>query len=265
MGKESVRIAAVGDIHCGTESQGVFQPLFSSIGENADILLLLGDLTNFGTPDEARVLAREISAAGRMPILAVLGNHDIESGTEQELVKILMDAGVTFLDGASREVDGIGFAGVKGFCGGFGRRALAPWGEKIIKQFVDETVQESLKLEKALGQLRTDQKVVLLHYSPIHATCVGEPEEIMPFLGSTRLEDVIDRYRATMVFHGHAHHGTHEGHTKSGIPVYNVAVKVLRAMDNAAPTVKIIEVPVALRRDTSHEARVAAREGERGP
>lgn len=258
MAIESVRIAAVGDVHCSTESAGAFQSLFAHVADNADVLLLVGDLTNFGTPDEARVLAREIAPAGRMPILAVLGNHDVESDTAPELVKILGDAGVVFLDGATREIHGIGFAGVKGFCGGFGRRSLAPWGERIVKQFVDETIQEALRLEKAMAQLRTDQKVVLLHYAPIHATCVGEPEEIIPFLGSTRLEDPIDRYRATMVFHGHAHHGTHEGRTKGGVPVYNVAMKVMRALDPASPPVKIIEVPVTVERDESHDDRVAS-------
>lgn len=250
--KEKVRIAAVGDIHCSKASQGLLQPFLAELSDEADVLLLLGDLTDYGTEEEARSLARELSTF-RLPVLAVLGNHDFESGKQGEVVKILTDAGVVVLDGDSHELHGVGFVGVKGFAGGFGRRALAPWGEPIIKQFVHEGIEEALKLESAIGRLRTPSKVVLLHYAPIHETVVGEPDEIIPFLGSTRLEEVVDRYRATVVFHGHAHHGSPEGRTKTGIPVYNVSMPLMRKMNPKLPF-RLYEVPVAL----NEEQRFAA-------
>lgn len=241
--RDILRIAAVADIHTKKTSQGAFQTLFSTATESADVLLLCGDLTDYGTTDEAKVLAKEITTALRIPAIAVLGNHDYESGCEKEVVDILSDAGVTILDGDSHEIRGVGFAGVKGFAGGFGRRALAPWGEKIIKEFVHESIEEALKLEAALTRLRTPQKIAVLHYAPIHATVEGEPEEIMPFLGSSRLEDAVDRYRCTAVFHGHAHRGSPEGRTKGAAPVYNVAMPVLATVNPDAVPLKIIEVP----------------------
>lgn len=240
--REKLRLAAVGDIHTTKSSQGAFQNWLSAATENADALLLLGDLTDYGTEEEARVLARELGSV-RLPILAVLGNHDFESARQEEVCKILRDAGVVILDGDTHELHGVGFVGVKGFAGGFGRRALAPWGEPIIKQFVHEGIEEALKLESAIGRLRTPTKVVLLHYAPIHETVVGEPEEIVPFLGSTRLEEVVDRYRATVVFHGHAHHGSPEGRTKSGIPVFNVSMPVLRKLNGNETPFMLYEVP----------------------
>jgi len=173
----------------------------------------------------------------------VLGNHDFESGKADELVKILTDAGVTMLDGGSHEIEGVGFAGVKGFGGGFGRRQLGAWGEDTIKSFVHEAIQEALKLESALARLRTPQKIAVLHYAPISATVAGEPEEINPFLGSSRLEDPIDRYRCTAVFHGHAHRGSLEGRTKANVPVYNVAMPLLHAHFRDRQPFRVIEVP----------------------
>jgi Icc-related predicted phosphoesterase len=149
------------------------------------------------------------------------------------------------LDGDAHEVSGVGFAGVKGFGGGFGRRQLGAWGEETIKKFVHETIEESLKLEAALVRLRTPSKVVLLHYAPIHATVVPEPAEIMPFMGSSRLEEPIDRYRVSLVFHGHAHRGSTEGRTKSNIPVYNVAMPLLLASNPESAGFRVVEVPVA--------------------
>src|SRR6266699_852439 len=179
-----VRVAAMGDTHCSRTSQGAFQPLFAQIAESADILLIAGDLTDYGLPDEARVLAREVTAL-RMPMAAVLGNHDLESGKADEVRQILIDAGLVILDGDACELKGVGIAGVKGFGGGFGQRALGPWGETIIKQFVREAVDEALKLEAAFARLRrTDSLIALLHYSPIAQTVKGEPLEIYPFLGS---------------------------------------------------------------------------------
>ena len=239
-----MRIAAVADIHVKKTSQGMFQPLFAAATEAADVLLLCGDLTDFGTIEEAKVLAKEITTSLRIPALAVLGNHDFESGKEKELTDILTDAGVTVLDGDAHEIRGVGFAGAKGFGGGFGRRQLGAWGEKIIKDFVHEAIEEALKLEAALSRLRTPQKIGVLHYSPIHATVDGEPPEIMPFLGSSRLEEPLDRYRVTTVFHGHAHRGSLEGRTKAGAPVYNVAMPLLQASFPDQPPIRIVEIPV---------------------
>jgi Icc-related predicted phosphoesterase len=239
-----LRVAAIGDIHVSRQSQGAFQPLFAQISNNADVLLLCGDFTDYGLPDEARVLARELTAAVKVPVLAVLGNHDYEAGKQHEISEILSDAGVTVLDGEATEVHGIGFAGVKGFAGGFGRGALGPWGEHVIKQFVQEAVDEALKLETALARLRTTERIAMLHYSPIRATVEGEPLEIFPYLGSSRLEEPINRYRVTAVFHGHAHRGSPEGRTSTGIPVYNVAMPLLSRVRPDRPPYLIVELPL---------------------
>ncbi|MGH7490433.1 MAG: metallophosphoesterase family protein, partial [bacterium] len=172
-----VRIAALADLHCTRTSQGAFQTLFSRVNESADILVIAGDLTDYGLPEEAAVLARELTAL-RIPAAAVLGNHDLESGKSSEVRQILAGAGLSVLDGDACELQGIGIAGVKGFGGGFGRHALGPWGETIIKQFVHEAVDEALKLEAAFARLRTTQLIALLHYSPIQQTVDGEPLEI---------------------------------------------------------------------------------------
>jgi Icc-related predicted phosphoesterase len=239
----TVRIAAMGDVHCGKASQGVLQPHFAHAAANADVLVLCGDLTDYGLPDEARILARELSVA-RIPVIAVLGNHDVESGREADVRDVLVGAGVVILDGDAYETCGIGFAGVKGFCGGFGRGALGPWGESIVKQFVHEAVAEALKLESALARLRTPQRVALLHYSPIRTTVEGEPLEIFPYLGSSRLEEPLARYPVTAVFHGHAHNGALDGQTANGTPVYNVALPLLRKCAPSQPPMRIIEVAV---------------------
>src|SRR5438477_7536265 len=241
-----VRIAAMGDTHCTRTSQGAFQPLFSRIAESADILLIAGDLTDYGLPDEARVLAKELAAL-RIPMAAVLGNHDVESGKADEVRQILTDAGLVVLDGDACETHGIGVAGVKGFGGGFGRRALGPWGESIIKQFVREAVDEALKLEAALARLRTAHLVALLHYSPVQQTVEGEPLEIYPFLGSSRLEEPLNRYPVTFVLHGHAHRGQLEGRTKSGVPVYNVSMPLLTRTLPDRPPFRLFEVPIGER------------------
>ena len=242
--RDTLRIAAVADIHVKKTSAGTLQPLFAKATDEADMILLCGDLTDYGTIEEAKVLAKEITSSLRIPAVGVLGNHDLESGHEKDLVSILTDAGMTILDGDSTEVHGVGFAGVKGFAGGFGRRALGAWGEQIIKDFVHEAINESLKLEAALARLRTPQKIAVLHYSPIQATVAGEPLEIVAFLGSSRLEEPLDRYRVNVVFHGHAHRGAPEGRTKSGIPVYNVAMPVLAASYPEHAPFRVIEVPL---------------------
>jgi len=224
-----VRIAAIGDIHHGRNAtQGSLQPLFNQITESADILVLCGDLTDYGVPDEARALAREITGSVKIPAVGVLGNHDFESGQQTEISKILGDAGVVMLDGDSTEIHGIGFAGIKGFAGGFGRRALGPWGEDIIKHFVREAVDEALKLESALARLRNERLIAVLHYAPIQATVEGEPREIFPFLGCSRLEEPIGRFPVSVVFHGHAHHGQPEGRTAGNVPVFNVSATLMK-------------------------------------
>jgi Icc-related predicted phosphoesterase len=239
-----VRIAAIGDIHVSRHSQGVFQPLFTHISSNADVLVLCGDFTDYGLPEEARVLARELTAAIKVPVVAVLGNHDYEAGKQNEIREILLDAGVTVLDGEAAEIEGIGFAGVKGFAGGFGRGSLGPWGEQVIKRFVQEAVDEAMKLETALARLRTEQRVALLHYAPIRGTVEGEPPEIFPYLGSGRLEEPINRYRVTTVFHGHAHRGTPEGRTSTGIPVYNVAMPLLTRINPDRLPYLVVNLPL---------------------
>jgi Icc-related predicted phosphoesterase len=239
--RDTVRIAALGDVHFGPASQGALQALFGQLTARADVLLLCGDLTNHGLPDEARGLARELAAV-RIPMVAVLGNHEYESGKEAEVRQILADTGATMLDGDTCEVAGIGFAGVKGFGGGFGERALQAWGEESIKRFVHDAVDEALKLESALARLRTPRRVVVMHYAPIQATVEGEPPEIYPFLGSSRLEEPLTRYPVTAVFHGHAHHGTPEGRTRSGVPVYNVAMPLLSQAFPDRPPFLIVEL-----------------------
>jgi len=239
-----LRIAAIGDLHVSKHSQGTLQSLFSQISEDADVLLLCGDFTDYGLPDEARVLARELTAAMKVPVIAVLGNHDYEGGKPEEIREILSDAGVTVLDGEATELHGVGFAGVKGFAGGFGRGALGPWGEHAIKAFVQEAVDEALKLEAALARLRTQQRVALLHYSPVRATVEGEPPDIFAYLGSSRLEEPINRYRVSAVFHGHAHRGTPEGRTSTGIPVHNVAMPLLMRTNPNRPPFLVVEMPI---------------------
>ena len=239
-----LRVAATGDLHVSRLSQGDFQSLFTHISANADVLCLCGDFTDYGLPDEARVLARELTSSIKMPVLAVLGNHDYEAGKHHDIREILTGAGVTGLDGEAIEVHGVGFAGVKGFAGGFGRGALGPWGEHVIKQFVQEAVDEALKLETALARLRTTQRVALLHYAPIRGTVEGEPPEIFPYLGSSRLEEPINRYRVTACFHGHAHRGTAQGRTATGTPVYNVAMPLLARLYPDRPPYLIVELPV---------------------
>jgi Icc-related predicted phosphoesterase len=239
--KETVRIAALGDLHHSrTAAAGALQPLFAQISEAADVLVLCGDLTDYGLAEEARSLVREMATL-KIPAVTVLGNHDFQSGQEAEIARILADGGITTLDGDTTEVHGIGFAGIKGFAGGFGRRALGPWGEDIIKKFVHEALDEALKLETALARLRTERLIAILHYSPIQATVEGEPVEIFPFLGCSRLEEPLTRYPVTAVFHGHAHHGQPEGRTRTGAPVFNVSMSMMRQLFPDRPF-RIVEV-----------------------
>jgi len=238
--KETVRLAAIGDIHCTKRSEGTIQPLFSQIAEQADVLLLCGDLTGYGLPEEAALLIKELTAAVKLPMVCVLGNHEYEAGKEGDIQRMLTDAGVIVLDGDSCEIHGLGFVGVKGFGGGFGPRTLEAWGEEPVKRFVQEAVNEALKLESALARLRTAQRVALMH--PIQATVEGEPPEIFPFLGSSRLEEPLRHRPVAAVFHGHAHEGRPEGRTSGGIPVYNVCLPVMQRAFPDRPPFRLLEI-----------------------
>jgi len=235
-------LAATGDLHVKRTSQGALQPLLAPVNDHADVLLLCGDLTDYGLPEEAVILAKELNAAVRIPVIAVLGNHDYESGQEADVCRILTEAGVKILDGEAYEIDGVGIAGAKGFSGGFGRGTLGAWGEPATKRFVQEAVNEAMKLEGALARLRTQQRVALLHYSPVRATVEGEPLEILPYLGTSRLEEPLNRHPVDVVFHGHAHHGAPEGHTSSGTPVYNVAMPLLLQKYPDRPPFRVVEL-----------------------
>jgi len=239
----TVRVAAVGDLHCTRTSHGTLEPIFRDAAARADVLVLCGDLTDYGLPEEARILVKELSPVAGLPVLAVLGNHDYESGQHQELRRIFQEAGVHVLDGEPFETHGLGFAGAKGFGGGFGRRTLEPWGEDAAKRFVQEAVQEAMKLESALAKLRTPQRVAVMHYAPILDTVRGEPPEIYPFLGSSRLEEPLNRYGVAAVFHGHAHRGSLQGRTSAGRPVYNVALPLLKLSYPDALPLFVLEIP----------------------
>jgi Icc-related predicted phosphoesterase len=230
-----LRLAAVADLHCTKASKGKLRPLFARMAEDADVLLFGGDLTDYGLPDEARVLAQELKEVRGTRMIAVLGNHDFHSEKQGEVAAILTDAGVRILDGDSVEFKEVGFTGVKGFLGGFDNRMLQAWGEPVIKLIVHEAMEESLKLETGLARLKTRHRVVLLHYAPLRATVVGEPPEIYPFLGSSRMEEALHRHPVTAVFHGHAHYGSAEGKTSDGVPVYNVALPLLKRLAPERP------------------------------
>ncbi len=237
-GHPKLRIAAVGDLHVRETPSDLIRQLVSDLADAADVLVLCGDLTDRGLPREADALA-EALAAHHFPIVAVLGNHDYESGHQEEVARILTHAGVTMLQDGPCDLRGVGFAGVKGFAGGFDGNMLQPWGEEIIKQFVQEAVTEAMHLEGALARLRAEQRatrmVAAFHYSPIRRTVEGERVEIIPFLGSSRLADPLDRFGVAAVFHAHAHYGSMEGRTPGGIPVYNVSLPVLRQTHGEQP------------------------------
>jgi Icc-related predicted phosphoesterase len=227
---ETMTVAAIGDLHVTEASVAPYRDMFAEISRVADVQLLCGDLTNFGKTSEAEILGEDIRTCD-IPVLGVLGNHDFECGQPEEVTRILHEAGMTVLDEQAVEIHGVGFAGVKGFMGGYGRGELAPFGEPIAKAFVDEAMKEARKLENALRTIRTERSVAVLHYSPVTDTLEGEPPEIFQYLGAQRLAEPIDRFdHVKAVVHGHAHHGRYEGRTPRGIPVYNVAQFVVKPL-----------------------------------
>jgi Icc-related predicted phosphoesterase len=237
-----VRVGAMADLHYTAASRNQVRPLLEQVSQGVDLLLLGGDLTDYGLVEEAQALAEDVKAAVRIPVVAVLGNYDFEAGKQAEVAAVLRDAGVTVLDGEACEVKGIGIAGGKGFAGGFGRGTLAPWGESAVKHFVQEAIDEALKLERALARLRTPRKLALLHYAPIPATVAGEPPEIFPFLGCSRLEEPLNRWGVSACFHGHAHRGFPEGKTSAGVPVYNVALPLMRREHSNGLPCRVLEL-----------------------
>ncbi len=231
-----MKVAAVADIHLKTEDQEKNVRQFSIVNEMADVLVIAGDFTNHGMPDEMRACLSVLEHV-HIPIVAVLGNHDHESGHQDELAGMLRVAGIHLLDGHCYEIDGTGFAGTKGFCGGFAPYELMPFGELGIKTFVEIAERESIKLDYALAQLHTPLKIAITHYAPIKETVIGEPEPIFPFLGSSRLQGPLDRHRPTLALHGHAHNGTFTAESASGTKIYNVALHLLRQRGEEHPFV----------------------------
>lgn len=228
-----MRIAATADLHYAAQRSTTLKEQLAPVRDQADVLVVAGDLTNFGQPAEMEPLVNVLVRL-RIPIVVVLGNHDYESGREAELMHMMSSEGIKVLDGTGYERDGVGFAGTKGFVGGFGRGVLTAFGEPEIKTFVKASIDEALKLERAMSQLRTPKRVVVLHYAPVAATVQGEAPEIFPYMGTSRLAEVVDRHGADLIVHGHAHHGALSGKTTGGIPVHNVAITLLQAQQPSA-------------------------------
>jgi Icc-related predicted phosphoesterase len=230
MEKTKTRIAAVADIHVRENDRGKWADYFKEVSAKADVLVIAGDLTDTGDEMEAEVLADELKHC-TVPVVVVLGNHDFEKGRHKLIRQILLKAGVHVLDGEAIVIGNVGFAGVKGFGGGFDKHMLSFFGEGAMKAFVQEAVDEALHLDRALSRLdaeqRDIQKIAVLHYSPIRETVVGEPEAIFPFLGCSRLAEPLNRHKVVAAFHGHAHIGSMEGKTSDGVPVFNVAKPIL--------------------------------------
>jgi uncharacterized protein len=225
-----MRVAATADLHFTPQRLSVLHDQLNRVRDQADVFIVAGDLTNYGRPEEMEPLVNVLVRL-RLPVIVVLGNHDYESDRQGDLMRMLTQEGIKVLDGSAYERDGVGFAGTKGFVGGFGRGVLTAFGEPEIKTFVRASIDEALRLERAMSQLRTKKRVVVLHYSPILATVDGEAPEIYPFLGTSRLAEVIDRHGADLVVHGHAHNGKCDGKTPGGVPVHNVAITLLQSQE----------------------------------
>ncbi len=222
-----MRIAAIADIHCRIDNPQAIEELFEGIDQQADVLILAGDLTDTGLPEEAETLAKCLKDI-RIPILAVLGNHDHESGYASEITTLLSERGLIMMEGQIREIEGVGFVGTKGFCGGFGRNMVQPFGESALKIFIRAGINEASELENMVARMQSRRRLAILHYSPIKETLEGEAPELYAFLGSERLAHALDRQRVDVIVHGHAHHGSPEGRTPGGIPVYNISRFVMQ-------------------------------------
>jgi len=236
--EKKLRIAAVADIHVKETDKGKWVEYFKEVSKQADVLLICGDLTDTGDEGEAQVLSEELRSCS-IPVIAVLGNHDFEKGRHKLIRQILQNEQVHILDGESIIIHGIGFAGIKGFGGGFDNHQLSMFGEGAMKAFVQEAVDEALRLDRALARLDQEndniKKIAVLHYSPASATVVGEPEAIFPFLGCSRLAEPLTRRNVTACFHGHAHIGVLKGEVAGGVKVFNVAVPILNKMGYQFP------------------------------
>ncbi|HEX2979058.1 MAG TPA: metallophosphoesterase [Anaerolineaceae bacterium] len=217
-----MRVAAIADIHCRANTPELIPQILEGVGDAADVLLLAGDLTDTGLPDEAECLVEQLQKID-MPKIGILGNHDHESGHPEEIKKVLKEGGITVLDGTLHEIGEVGFVGTKGFCGGFGENLVQPFGEAALKDFIRTGIDEAMTLENALAKLSCKHKVAILHYAPVKDTLIGEPPELFPFLGSSRLANAIDRRGVDVIVHGHAHHGSPSGKTAGNIPVHNVS------------------------------------------
>ncbi|HEY0611489.1 MAG TPA: metallophosphoesterase [Chitinophaga sp.] len=233
------RIAAIGDIHTQETDKGKWRPLFEEVSKNADVLVICGDLTDTGDETEAQILVEELKAC-TIPVVAVLGNHDHEKGRHKLIRQIMLQhQGLHILDGEAVVLANTGFAGVKGFGGGFDNHMLSMFGEGAMKTFVQETVEETLHLDRALARLDQEhadlKKIAVMHYAPIKATVIGESEEIYPFLGSSRLAEPLSRRGVVAAFHGHAHMGTLEGEAPGGVKVFNVSKPVLAKAGYKSP------------------------------
>jgi Icc-related predicted phosphoesterase len=229
-----MKIAAMADLHVGQPGGTDYAPLFGQLSDLADVLVLAGDLTDRGEPAQAEKLAEQLRGC-TIPVVGVLGNHDYDAGAQDAVREILGDVGMRLLNGGTFIHHDVGFAGVKGFGGGFENRMLAAFGEDAVKAFVEASVREALKLENAMTRLETSKKIAITHYAPIRATVVGEPDEIFPYLGSSRLVRPMDNFRIEAAFHGHAHHGSPAGNSSTGVPVFNVSYPLLRQQNPEQP------------------------------
>ncbi len=225
-----IRIAAAGDVHASEATRERVGRAFADLEGDADVVLLAGDLTTTGEPDQARVLAdacRNLS----IPVFAVLGNHDFHAGRAGDVQRVLEEAGVLMLDRSCRTCEiaelELGVIGAKGFVGGFPGSALPDFGESLLREVYAETTRQTDAIAQGLQAIvHCDLRIVLLHYAPVEATLEGEPTGLHVLLGSDRLATPIAEYGADLVLHGHAHAGSFEGHIGQ-VPVYNVAVPVI--------------------------------------
>lgn len=227
-----IRIAAVGDVHYGTQSRNTMRAQFAALGDRADLLFLAGDLTQSGSLEEVKALAKDLEEVP-IPTVVVLGNHDYHSNQQREILSFLRESGIRALEGQSATIQvkgkSVGIVGLKGFGGGFNGACVTEFGEPEMKAFACHSRLQAETLRKGLADLVTDYKFVLLHFSPVEGTLLGERKEIYPFLGSYLLAEAIDSVEnVDGVFHGHAHIGAEKATTPGGVPVRNVAQPVLR-------------------------------------